>query len=130
MTAGYIIQNRGNAMKRILAALPLVFMLMLVGCGSSTILTGQWVDDAEINYIFDGTNGVQIGKGDVSMSCKYEITPDNEDKNSLTGRLKITITPQEGKETVTEGSYTLNEDKTTLTINGDDGSKQELKKAQ
>lgn len=113
-------------MKRRLATLPILFALMLVlaGCGGGTVLTGSWQDENGNIYQFSKADALVIADkaNTTSMSCKYELTPDEDDSKSLTGRIKITITPAEGKRTEKEATYKIEEDSGKVTITGDDGS--------
>ena len=98
---------------------------LCVGCGSSNELIGRYQDtqNAEVVYDFQKKDVFAIETSGDEISTGGLYTVDEEAK-----RLHFEMQAPGGEKVTREASYSYDKENKTLTITGDDGTQQVMKK--
>ncbi|MDL2220091.1 hypothetical protein LJC55_00260 [Eubacteriales bacterium OttesenSCG-928-N14] len=113
--------------KRVLILLLAVSMLfILTACGGRDAISGQWLDSANNVYTFDNGAMSITTKDGQSIGATYVL---EEVEGATTHPIHYTYFINEVEYNV-DGTYTLSEDGTTLTIKDGEGNTTVLKKSE
>ncbi|PWL41447.1 hypothetical protein KP626_04730 [Christensenella sp. MSJ-20] len=114
-------------MKRTALAFVLALLLLFaVGCGAKYPFAGKWQEEGTGTY-YEFNNSAQLlvgeASGNVAVGASFSWEKDSD-------QITITVNPPGGTAQSAVVTYTLSEDKSTLTLTDVQGQKSVLKKVQ
>ena len=115
-----------NRLKKImLVCFSLAILALCVGCGSSNELIGRYQDTQNAEFVYDFQKkdvfAIETSGDEISTGGLYTV--DEEAK-----RLHFEMQAPGGEKVTREASYSYDKENKTLTITGDDGTQQVMKK--